>query len=327
MRKTAYLLLTCLCLVFLGGFGYFKVLKTPLDPLVSPVLGVSKIKYSDNIWFPEEASKSGYPGAPEVTAQEALFVDANSGEVLYQKNSHTKAPIASLTKIMTVILALESKSPADTFTISQTAADLEPDKMYLKPGEKLKLEELLDGIFLISANDAAEAIAENVAGTKMDFVNLMNTKAKILGMNDTEFINPTGLEEDQPGTDPEQGIRIPHNSTAYDVLLMSRFLVHRFPDIVKISSNPHIYLDQTDTHQAYDLTSGINLLTTYPGVLGLKTGYTPEAGLTLVTLAQRGDRQVMGVLLGATERREDAKALLDYSFQKLGIEPPKLTIY
>jgi D-alanyl-D-alanine carboxypeptidase len=183
-------------------------------------------------------------------------------------------------------------------------------------GERLTLEELLSGIFLVSANDAAEVLAEQTTGIRAEFIEQMNTKAKMLGMNDTLFINPSGLEEDDPRDPTKLKDRY---STAYDVALMSRYLIAQWPEIIKISSSPHIYLPRTEYHQDYELYSGINLLTTYPGVLGLKTGFTPEAGLTLVTLAKRGDAEVIGVLLNCTSRRDDAQKLLDYSFKKLGL--------
>jgi D-alanyl-D-alanine carboxypeptidase len=129
-------------------------------------------------------------------------------------------------------------------------------------------------------------------------------------MKNTHFINPSGLEEE--GNE--------QYSTAYDVMLMSRYAINKFPNLLEISSNPHIFIEKNSEHQDYDLYSGINLLTTYPGVLGFKTGYTPEAGLTLVTVAQKNGKRVIGVLLNSTERREDAKMLLDYSFAKLGVK-------
>jgi serine-type D-Ala-D-Ala carboxypeptidase (penicillin-binding protein 5/6) len=128
-------------------------------------------------------------------------------------------------------------------------------------------------------------------------------------MKDTLFINPTGLEED--GRD--------HYSSAYDVSLMSHYAVHTFPLLTEISKEPHIYIPATESHQEYDLYNGVNLLTSYPGVIGFKTGYTPEAGLTLVTVARLEGKEVIGVLLGCTNRRDDAKRLLDYSFKKLGV--------
>lgn len=298
----------------LGGalWGYDKL---PQSELVSPVLGISKIAYSDNIWTPQEATGSSYLDAPEITAEAAIFVEANTGQILYSKNSKLKKPIASLTKIMTAIIALEHKQYNDTFIVSKRAEETEPDEMMLIAGEKMTLEELLSGIFLVSANDASEVLAEQTTGIRSEFIEEMNTKAKILGMHDTLFINPSGLEEDDP-IDPTK-LRDRY-STAYDVALMSRYLIARWPEIVRITSSPHIYLPRTENHQDYELYSGINLLTTYPGVLGLKTGFTPEAGLTLVTLAKKGDSEVIGVLLNCTSRRDDAQKMLDYSFKKLG---------
>lgn len=316
-------------ILFLGlisGLWWYD--KLPQSDLVSPVLGVSKIAYSDNIWSPQEATGSSFLDAPEITAEAAFFVEANTGQVLFSKNSNLRRPIASLTKLMSVIVALDHKNYQDTFIVSKKAAETEPDEMMLLEGEKLSMEELLSGIFLVSANDAAEALAEQTTSDRTDFTSLeersaqradfikeMNAKAKMLGMNNTLFINPTGLEEDDPNDSTKLRERY---STAYDVALMSRYLIAKWPDVVKISSSPHIYLPKTETHQDYELYSGINLLTTYPGVLGLKTGYTPEAGLTLVTLAKKNDSKIIGVLLNCINRRDDAEKMLDYSFKKLG---------
>lgn len=301
-------------MIFSGAL-FFVISKQQKVTLVSPVLGVSKIKLADNLWFPKEAPKS-FPDAPDITSEAAFFVETSTGQVLFEKNPHEKLRVASLTKIMTVILAMNNKKLTDTFSVSQHAANMDPDKMLLIAGEKLSLEELLDGIFLISANDAAEVLAENVTGSRSEFIKLMNDQAKSLGMNNSLFINPSGLEEDDPST--SSGL-IEQHSTVFDVSLMSRYAIKTWPKLVDITSKDHIYFPITSTHQDYDMYSGINLLTTYPGVVGFKTGYTPEAGLTLVTLARRGDKEVLGVLLGSTDRRDDARALLDYSFNKLGI--------
>lgn len=287
--------------------------------LTSPVLGVSKTRIADNLWFPLPEKKiTVEPEVKNLTAKSAFFVETKTGQVLFEKNSHEKLPVASLVKIMTVIVALENKSFEEIYQVSHRAADMEPDKMLLIAGEKLTLRELLDGIFLVSANDAAEVLAEGTTGRREEFINLMNSKARQLGMNDTLFINPTGLEEDDPKSLPDSGQVKPQYSNSYDVLLMVRYATRRWPELIDITSTYHIFLPVTQTHQDYDMYSGINLITTYPGVVGFKTGYTPEAGLTLVTLARIGDKEVLGVILGATDRRDDAKALLDYSFKKLG---------
>lgn len=297
--------------ILLLAFGAFLFLKSPMSSeLASPLKGVSKLSLSNNLWFPKVGTVLGAENPPEVSAKSAFFVDTHTGEVLYEKDSHERLPIASLTKIMTVIVTMQNKKLSDTFTISQKAADTEPDKMELIAGEKLTTEELLDGVFTVSANDAAETFAEGVTGNRDEFISLMNKQSSSLGMKDTLFINPTGLEED--GKD--------QYSSAYDVALMSRFAIKNWPQLIDISSQPHIYLPVTSTHQDYDLYSGINLLTTYPGVVGFKTGYTPDAGYTLVTVARKGGREVLGVLLGSYDRRDEARELLDYSFKSLGVQ-------
>ncbi|MBI3103971.1 D-alanyl-D-alanine carboxypeptidase [Candidatus Daviesbacteria bacterium] len=128
-------------------------------------------------------------------------------------------------------------------------------------------------------------------------------------MKDSYFVNPTGLDEDSNNS----------YSSAYDLAVLTRFLIRNYPQVVDIAKTEHIVLPQTLEHQSYDMYSGINLLTTYPGVVGFKTGYTPEAGLTLITLARRDGYEVIGILLGSESRRDEARELLDYAFKKLGV--------
>lgn len=304
MRKV-YLSLS-LAAVLILGFSLIHLDSS--NSLASPILGITKSRIADNLWLPADVYAQDLQ-APEISSQAAFFIELNTGEVLYSKNIHERLSVASLVKIMTVITTLESKKLSDVVSISQRAAETEPDKMLLIAGERLTIEQLLDGIFLVSANDAAEALSEEVTGDRNEFISLMNKKASQLGMKDTLFLNPTGLEED--GT--------AQYSSAYDVALMARFALKNWPQLIDISSKEHIFIDKTDYHQDYDLYSGINLLTTYPGVVGFKTGFTPEAGLTLVTLARKGGKEVLGVLLGSSDRRVDARELLDYSFEKLGV--------
>lgn len=274
-------------------------------PLISPqasnqaVLGI-------NQWLPD-ISVNVDSSAPKINAEVALFIDSKSGQVLFSKNPQKRLPIASLVKVMTALIALEHKKMDDSFLVSVQAADMEPDKMLLIAGEKLSLKELLYGIFLISANDAAEVIAEGTTANRSEFIKLMNSKAEQLGMKDSYFANPTGLDEDSNNS----------YSSAYDLVILTRYLIRHFPEVVDISQTEHIYLPITQTHQDYDMYSGINLLTTYPGVVGFKTGYTPEAGLTLITLARKNGHEVIGVILGSGDRRDEARELLDYSFGKL----------
>lgn len=302
MKKLALLIPTFLFLLsFLPIASSSKGQIQLISPKVKQenVLGI-------NQWFP--GAESSQFAAPAISAKAAIITDTKNGQVLYSKNIHERLPIASLTKVMTVLIALEHKSMDDAFTVSQSAADMEPDKMLLIAGEKLTLRELLDGIFLVSANDAAELIAEQTTGDRTEFIKLMNEKAKQLGMKDTFYANPTGLDEDVGNS----------YSTVYDLAILTRFLIRRYPEVVDISSTEHIYLPVTPDHQDYDMYSGINLLTTYPGVVGFKTGFTPEAGLTLINLTRKEGYEMIGVLLGSIYRRDEARDLLDYSFKKLG---------
>lgn len=303
MKKV--MMLSVILIILLLSFIFSLAAEKGQVSLISPLLKQEKV-LGVNQWFPKDMEKVEI-NAPQLSAEASLFVETKTGQVLFAKNPNKRLPIASLVKVMTVLVALEHKSMDDKFVVSEHAADMEPDKMLLIAEEKLTLKELLDGIFLISANDAAEVIAEGTTGDRDEFIRLMNSKAQQLGMKDTYFANPTGLDEDSNNS----------YSTAYDLAILTRYLIRRFPQVVDISSTEHIYLPQTPDHQDYDMYSGINLLTTYPGVVGFKTGYTPEAGLTLITLARNNGYEVIGVLLGSASRRDEAKELLDYSFSKL----------
>lgn len=300
-------LISGLLIVLAGLVAAFSFNINKSQKLVSP--GIDGGKVAGNLWIPKTSEVSGDSNFPQISAKAAFFVDIDSGQVFYQKNIHERLPIASLTKIMTAIVSLENTSFNKELQVSSYAASMEPDHMQLIAGEKLTTEELLYGVFLVSANDGAEALAENSAQSRDQFVSWMNKKAVQLGMKDTVFINPTGLQEDGKT----------QYSTAYDTALMSHHAITKFPHLVDISSTYHQVIPKTPAHQDYDLYSGINLLTTYPGVLGLKTGYTPEAGMTLVTFAQKNGYRVLGVILNSDNRREEAKALLDHTFSKLGV--------
>ena len=281
------------------------------NELVSPLSFAGKTLGVD-LWFPQPDGL--IVNAPKINTKAAYFVETSTGQVLYSKNSNEKLPIASLAKVMTALIALEHRPLDDKFRVSKRASEMEPDEMILLPGEALTLKELLYGIFLISANDAAEVLAEEVTGNREEFMKLMNNKALELEMKNTYFANPTGLDEDFVNS----------YSSAYDLVILTRYLIRRFPEVVEISKTKHIIIPRTFEHQDYEMYSGINLLTTYPGVVGFKTGYTPEAGLTLITLARKsghdlpaGRQEVLGVLLGSENRRDEARELLDYSFREL----------
>ena len=305
--KQILLVLLALAIIPIGL--YFILTANDSKNLVSPLLKTNKV-ISLNQWFPKEVLGVGIE-VPEITAKAAFFVETKTGRVLFSKNPEQQLPIASLVKVMTALIALENRNLDEKLWVSSRASEMEPDKMFLQPGEELNLKELLYGIFLISGNDSAEVLAEATTGNRMEFINSMNDKAKQLGMKNSFFVNPTGLDEDISNS----------FSSAYDLSLLTRYAIRKFPVLVDISKTEHITLPQTEDHQDYDMYSGINLLTTYPGVVGFKTGFTPEAGLTLITLAQKDGHEIVGVLLGSENRRDEAKELLDYSFSKLETKP------
>lgn len=243
----------------------------------------------------------GAPEAPALTAASAVLMDVSSGRVLYAKNAHVQRPPASLTKVMTALLALEMGRPEEQVRVSEAAAAAGGSSIWLEAGETQTLADLIYGLMLRSGNDCAEAIAEHVAGSVDDFVLLMNRRAADLGAVDTHFRNPHGL--------PASG----HVSTAADLALVSRQALLR-PDFARIvATRRHVipWLGQPWDRAVYNEN---RLLWLYPGADGVKTGWTNEAGRCLVASATRGGWQLVAVLLDAPEMWTDATQLLDWGF-------------
>jgi D-alanyl-D-alanine carboxypeptidase (penicillin-binding protein 5/6) len=290
-----------------------KEIISPLSENKSLVVLGSEVKpffYSTNVWLPDdkEILPSRYQ-RPEISAKAALVVNLSTDKIFYAKNDHERLPVASTLKIMTATVALERKNPNDIFTVSENAAKVGEDFMGITVGEKYTLEELLYGLLLPSGNDAAVAIAENIAGTESEFVRLMNEKTKLLGAKDTKFINTTGLQGDGE-----------HYSTAYDMAIIARYAWVNFPLFRQIVGTFSYEIPYSKDHKYLYFENQTNLLRTYPGVKGIKPGFTPEAGLCLVTLAENGGHQILGVILGSNDRRGEMQMLLDYSFSTLGIK-------
>ena len=262
-----------------------------------------------DFWFPSLFGFFEPDGVPRLSAKSVLVYDLTDEKVIYEKNSKAKLPMASLTKIMTAIVAIDHKREDNRYEVPPEALVGE-NTIGLSIGEVMSLEELLLGVFMYSANDAAETLAINTLGRE-NFIKTMNDKAKSLGLINTNFTNPTGLQGDG-----EQ------HTTAYDLLVLSRYAVSNYPEIVRASSTKERNLPATEDHYEYFLYNQLNLVTTYPGVKGLKDGYTPEAGLCLVTYLDYKGHKIIGIILGSENRREEMKALLDYSLKQQGIEPP-----
>lgn len=265
-----------------------------------------------NLWIPALRDKLGL-NEINVSAKSALVYDLTTNKTIYSKNSNMRLPMASLTKIMTAVIALENKKANDQYDVTQNDLVGE-DSMGLTVGEKLSLNELLYGLILTSGNDAAETLASNFTGGKPSFIKAMNDKTSSLGLKDTNFTNPTGLEGD--------GVQY---TTAHDLLIITKYAISKFPTFDDVVSTFNYQIYETASHKAYFLENETNLLTSYPGVKGVKTGYTPEAGLCLVTYLDYEGHKIIAVLLGSDNRRGEMIELLDYALRSQGIKPPSHT--
>ena len=254
---------------------------------------------------------SGIPqvSALEVAAPSAILMDAATGTVLWENNAHEPMAPASVTKIMTLLLVMEALDAGrigwdDTVIASDAAAAKGGSQVYLEPGEQMSMDEMLKSVVVSSANDCATALAEHVAGSEAAFVEMMNQRAQELGMNDTHFVNCTGLDDEPEAKE--------HLTSAYDIAVMSRELL-RHDAIRKYTT---IWMDTVRDGQ-FGLSNTNKLVRFYEGTTGLKTGYTSSAGHCLSASAQRSGMELIAVVLGcssSTDRFESAKALLDHGF-------------
>lgn len=284
---------------------------TVFSPLPSYLTNFENKQVSTiDIWSPIWEYFEGGLDSPVLTAKSALLYDLTNKKLLFDKNSKEKLPMASLTKIMTAVVALENKKINDNYLVK--SEDLVGENsMGLEKGEIHSLENLLYGLILSSGNDAAEVIAQNFPGGRVEFIRAMNAKAKSLGISDTNFTNPSGLEGDG-----EQ------HTTTHDLLVITNFALSNFPEFRKIVATIEHSVEANRNHKAYYLVNETSLLTTYPGVKGVKLGYTPEAGYSMITYLEYENHKILGILLNSQNRREEMKSLLDYGLLILGIEPP-----
>lgn len=251
-----------------------------------------------------------FVGEQKFSARAAFLYDLTTGRVLFEKEPNKHLPMASLTKVMTAIIALEKQKENDQYRVLREDLVGE-NSMSLTPGEILSREELLYGLMLVSGNDAAEVLARNFPNGREAFVEAMNDKAQSLGLKDTNFTNPSGLQGDGD-----------QFSSAYDLFVITNYALSRFPLFTQITSTFRYTLPYTSSHKAFFLENETNLLTSYPGVKGVKTGYTPEAGLCLITYLDYKGHKLIGVLLGSNNRRSEMRELLDYGLRVQGVTPP-----
>ena len=260
--------------------------------------------------IPMNISFANGDNAPlSVSSKSAILMDVGSGQVLYEKNAHDKLPPASVTKVMTMLLVCEALDSGkitlnDNVQISENAASMGGSQIFLEPGEVQKVDTLLKGIAVASANDGCVAMAEYVAGSVESFVDMMNAKAKELNMKDTNFVNTNGLPVDN------------HYTSAHDIAIMSRELLKH--DV--ITKYLTTWMDQIVVGKkqvSVGLANTNKLIKHYQGATGVKTGFTQQAKYCLSASARRGDTHLVAVTLGAEtspERFKDATSLLNFGF-------------
>lgn len=261
-----------------------------------------------NVISPALAAEKTSELAPK--AKSAMLIEMDTGSVIYAKNADERLSPASMTKIMTMLLimeALDKKQIAmnDKVRTSEYAASMGGSQIFLEPGEEMTVQQMLKGIAIGSGNDASVAMAEKIAGSEEEFVAMMNTRARELGLKNTKFQNATGL----PTSD--------HYSTAHDMAVMGRELL-KHKEILKFTSLYEAYLRE-NTDKKFWLVNTNRLVKFYPGVDGLKTGFTHEAKYCLTATAQKNNMRVIAVVFGAEnpkERNAQITHMLDYAFAK-----------
>lgn len=251
-----------------------------------------------NLWLAVEPQ----PSLP-IHGQAAYLVDLDTRQVLWARDPETSRAPASLTKLITAMVAVDDAGSLDRpVVVTKQATQVIPTVMGLSPGETLSVRELLDGLFLTSGNDAAEALASGIV-PRDRFIRQMNQKAKSIGLTASHFVNPSGL--DAPG----------HGMSAHDLAHAAAYLDQYYPALATIASTRDVSIPATSQHKAFYPHNLNPLLWSYPGATGLKTGLTDDAGGCIVATATRGGRHLIAVVLNATlHSAADATVLLDYGF-------------
>jgi len=260
-----------------------------------------------------------YASGDFTQAKALLSANLDTGEIYYEKNLDTPLPIASLTKIMTAIIALDLLSPENEIVIDMDAASAIPTKIGVVVGERMTVEELLTASLLTSANDATEAIrngVENVYGDGV-FVDAMNRKAQFLDLSDTSFSNPQGFDSNS------------HYSSVADLAVLTHYAMTNYPLIYQIVRNDYSYLPANASHKQFDLINWNGLIGIYPGAMGMKIGNTGRAQKTIIAISERQNTRILSIVLGAPDlyaRDMWAADMLDIGFEKsIGLAPEKIT--
>jgi D-alanyl-D-alanine carboxypeptidase/D-alanyl-D-alanine carboxypeptidase (penicillin-binding protein 5/6) len=251
-------------------------------------------------------SQSVTANAESCSAKSAIVIDAASGEVLYESNAYERLPMASTTKIMTSLIALESGNLDESFVVDSEAIKVEGSSMGLQEGDIVTQRALVCGMLLPSGNDAANATAVHIAGSVEKFVAMMNERAEELGLENTHFVTPSGLDDD---TDE-------HYSTAYDMAVLTSYALQN-EDFAEICSQRYIKLSYGNPPYERWLTNSNKLLDSCEGVIGVKTGFTDKAKRCLVSACERNGATLICVTLNDPNDWQDHASLYDYAFEKM----------
>lgn len=303
-RKRALCLACAFAVCAGGGIMGVRYFSNPQEPVVLETV-------SDTLTAAGAPSEEEKNANLKLDVKAAVLIDADTGKVVFEQNAHKELPPASVTKVMTMLLAMEAVDDGkvkltDQVTISERAASMGGSQMYMEVGETHTLEELLQGIAIVSANDGCVATAEYIAGSEEVFVEKMNKRARELGMRDTHFVNTNGL----PVAD--------HYTSAYDIGVMSRLLLkHEETQEWFNTWQTTIKVGLPGKEKDFGLTNTNKLIKQYPGANGIKTGFTQEAGYCLSASAERDGTTLIAVVLGAKTsqiRNAEVAKLLNYGF-------------
>lgn len=324
-RSIIIFLVSMLAAVFFGFFSKMIPWKTILSFPMSIVTPLGTIHKNNSntaiaaklahipkvITFSETNATTTIP----LESSSYILINRDTQQILSEHNMNERVSIASVTKLLTAVVALDLAKPTDSFLISHKAASIIPTKIGVVPGQHMSLKELLYAMLLTSANDAAEVVKEgvNTEYGKDVFINAMNTKAALLHLKNSHFENPQGFDA------PD------HYSSAYDLAILTEYALTNYPMISQIVSQPYAFLPENADHKQFDLLNWNGLLDVYPGVSGVKIGNTDAAGKTTIVTATRNNSHVLAVVLGAKtlyDRDLQTASLLDWAFEQVANLPP-----
>ena len=243
---------------------------------------------------------------PDISAKSAVVICADTGEVVFEKDAYQKMPMASTTKIMTSVLALEFGADEHFLTVTDEMVSVEGSSIGLLPDDKISLKTLVKGMLLESGNDAANSVAHIIGGSTPEFVAIMNSKAKEIGMNSTSFETPSGLDGEN------------HYSTAFDMALLGAYAIKN-PEFKQICSSKEQVVFYGNDPCRRVFTNNNKLLDTYDGIFGIKTGFTKKSGRCLVSAVERDNKTLIAVTLNAPDDWNDHKKMYDYSFENVHV--------